>query len=194
MTITAEEFIEQRFEWPDGGRWCELIRGEIVQAQPPDVTHGNVVLHLSKALAERAQRRPDRPGATCFDFGLLIGRTPDTLLFPAVAHFADCGPFELSAVEFTRRVPQLVVEIASTNDRRRAIPGKLNAYRGIGVCEIWVVDPDARHVQQFVASAEQPRTLARQQTLSGREVLTDLGGAVDSLFADPGWWNPGATN
>lgn len=194
MTITAETFIAERFELPDGGRWCELVLGEIVQAQPPDIGHGNVVLHLSKALADAAQRRPEQPGATCFDFGLLIGRDPDTLLFPAVAYFAACGPFELSGEEFTERIPELIVEVASTNDRRRALPGKLNAYRGMGVREIWVVDPDARHVLQFVASAEAPRTLSGRQKLSGREFLTDLDVEVESLFAEPGWWKAGATN
>jgi hypothetical protein len=64
MTITAAAFLAQRFELPDGGRWSELIRGEVVQSQPPDAPHGNVILHLSKALAACAERNPQRPGAT----------------------------------------------------------------------------------------------------------------------------------
>ena len=83
VVMTAEEFIEQRFEFPEAGQWSELEAGQVVHLQPPDVDHGTVVLNLSKALAEFAQSTAR--GYACFDLGLQLRTNPDTVRFPAIA-------------------------------------------------------------------------------------------------------------
>lgn len=193
MHLTAEEFQSRRFELPEGGSWCELVAGELVQYQAPDELHGNVVLRLSKALAQYAQSHLQVAGAICFDLGVVVERGPDTLLFPAVAHFAACGPFELTGESLTERIPNLVVEIASTPDRRRVLPGKIAAYLRAGVDEIWTIDESATGVE-IVTPSEPPRRVAGGAVLSSRSLLAGFQIVAEQLFAPPEWWNPGARN
>lgn len=193
MLLTAEEFQSRRFELPEGGSWCELLAGELVQYQAPDEIYGNVVLRLSKALAQFAQSHPHRAGAICFDLGVIVERRPDTLLFPAVSHFAESGPFELSGEELTERVPNLVVEIASTPDRRRYLAGKIAAYLRAGVDEIWTIDETATGIE-VVSQTEPPRRVVGTAALSSRRILDGFQVVADQLFAAPEWWNPGPRN
>ena len=57
MSLTAEEFADQRWTLPEDGRWSELITGEVNHLAPPDMRHGTSVLNLSKRLAEYRQTR-----------------------------------------------------------------------------------------------------------------------------------------
>ena len=53
--LTVEAFYQRRDEWPEGGRWCELIEGEVFELSPPDVMHSGVVLNLASKLGVYAQ-------------------------------------------------------------------------------------------------------------------------------------------
>ena len=57
-TLTAEQFIDQRFDMPDSGQWAELIEGVPVFLEPPDLDHGNTILNLSKAVAAYNSSEP----------------------------------------------------------------------------------------------------------------------------------------
>src|SRR5215475_8829898 len=92
--INAEQFDEQRFELPEGGRWTELVEGEIVALSPPDDAHGNIVRNLSKSLAIHAQQ--SQSGYACFELGLIVGRNPDTVRFPAACYFTQGERFSES--------------------------------------------------------------------------------------------------
>lgn len=107
-TLTAEQFIEQRFDMPDSGQWAELVEGVPVFLEPPDLDHGNAILNLSKAVAAYVQQGV--PGYACFDLGLLMGRAPDTIRFPAMCWFATGERFEESDKDITETVPTLVVD------------------------------------------------------------------------------------
>src|SRR5690349_9953116 len=92
--LTAQQFAELRPDLPENGRWTELVAGRLVQLDPPDELHGNVVLNLSKAMADYIQsKQQDSEGYLCFELGLLVRRNPDTIHFPAASFVTQGGRF-----------------------------------------------------------------------------------------------------
>ena len=183
--LTAEQFLDERFDLPDAGQWAELIEGVPICLQPPDLDHGNAVLNLSKALAPFLQQA--ERGYACFDLGLLLARNPDTVRYPAVSYFAEGPRFAEADKPFTEAVPALGVDMASTSDRRSQMPGRVEQYLAWGVESVWVIDSRARSVDVARAGAE-PIRRTGPETLHGGPVLTGFAIQVAALFAEPEWW------
>lgn len=183
--MTAAEFVACRHELPDGGRWTELIAGEPKPLHPPDDKHGDVVLNLSKAVAGVVT--PTGSTYAGFELGIRTRRNPDTVRFPAMSVFDSGNRFEELESVVASVVPALVVEIASTNDRRTSVAERVYEYHQLGVEKVWVADPHGSAVT--VA-----RKGAKPLTFSGAERLTDLkllpGFEIPilNLFAEPAWW------
>jgi Uma2 family endonuclease len=186
VVMTAAEFIEQRAEFPEAGQWSELEAGQVVHLQAPDVDHGTVVLNLSKALAEFAQTTAD--GYACFDLGLQLRTHPDTVRFPAISYFHHGPRFAESDREVTSAVPALVVEIASTADRRQRQPKRSQDYLSWGVSTVWIVDPRQKSVDIMQPDAPACRMTA-SEWLTGAAALDGLRIRVSALFEDPPWWS-----
>lgn len=183
--LTAEQFLDERFDLPESGQWAELVEGIPICFQPPDVDHGNAVLNLSKALAQFIQET-DR-GYACFDLGLLLARNPDTIRFPAVSYFVDGPRFGEADKEFTDAVPALVVDMASTGDRREQMPARIEQYLGWGVTNVWVIDSRAQSVR-VARVGGMAVDLSGPETLCGDAVLEGFEVRVAALFAEPEWW------
>ena len=183
--MTAVEFAARRHELPDGGRWTELVVGELKMLHPPDDKHGDVVLNLSKAVA--AVLRPVDPSYAGFEIGVRTRKTPDTVRFPAMSLFTAGERFAQIDAVYTDEVPVLVAEVVSTKDRRTTIAERVYEYHGLGVAKVWVVDPEGKAVTVL-------RRNGRPHTLSGSERLTDIALLpgleipVAELFAEPAWW------
>jgi len=173
---------------PDGGQWTELAAGRLVHLAPPDAQHGTVVLNLSKALANYLQRT-DLPcvGYACFELGLLVTTGPDTIRCPAVSYFTEGERFAESGKDFTNERPALVIEIASTNERRRGMADRIREYHEWGIQNVWLVDP----IDKTFHSAGRGQTVKRfaeHHTIEGGPVLPDFQMTISKLFAAPDWW------
>jgi Uma2 family endonuclease len=185
--ITAERFAEIKYDLPENGRWTELLAGRIVTLQPPDDKHGNVVLNLSKAMAETYQAGSAPSGMACFDVGILVHRDPDTIYSPAMSYFSlDLGFAPVDEV-YTDRVPLLVCEVASSNDRRRNMADRVLTYLERGVDLVWVMDPIEKRCHVH-GKHQTPKKLEDWQTLDGGRIVSDFRITVGNLFADPKWW------
>lgn len=183
--MTAEEFIEHRFELPDGGQWAELVRGVPVTYSAPDLEHGTVVLNLSKSFSGYVHATEN--GYPCFDLGLKVESGPDTLFFPAVSYFT-CGPrFAEQDCDYTLSVPRLVVELLTTSERRRQINERLTVYRNFGVPSVWLVDPVQRTVHAVQGPSFVPRRITEFETLRGDPDLSGFAVKVSDLFQEPAW-------
>jgi Uma2 family endonuclease len=182
---TAEQFIDQRFDLPESGQWSELDRGIVTSFQPPDVDHGNVVRNLSKALATYVQS--GGPGYACFDLGIAVARRPDTIRFPAACHFLDGPRFGEVDKPYTEKPPALVVELASTNDRRRVITDRVLGYHEFGTPLVWVIDPKEKCVH-ICPRGRRPELLSAAMTLHAEPVLPGFAMPVHQLFVEPDWW------
>jgi Uma2 family endonuclease len=182
--LTAEEFVAQREELPDGGRWAEIMAGKLVILNPPTVEHGTAILNLSKALAKYTQT--EKNGYACFEIGLLIERRPDTLLFPAVSYFTNGPMFGECDRVFTETRPSLIVEIASTNDRRRGLDQRVTNWLEWGVPAVWVIDPQQKQAH-VVEQGRGGQQLAEHQELLGNSVLPGFQMRIAEIFREPSW-------
>ena len=185
--LTAEEFATEKDELPDGGRWVELVEGQIITYQPPDVMHGNVVMNLSKQLAHSLQKAAD-PGYACFELGLILARNPDTVRMPQVSYYQRGERFAETDAVVTQARPTLVIEIASTNDRRRDMTSRVRKYLQWGVECVWVIDT-VDH-QCIVHAGDRPtEQLPANETLTGSPILPEFQMRIEDLFTEPKWWH-----
>ena len=183
--LCVQEFLDARYELPEAGQWAELEAGRFFCFQPPDVDHGTVVLNLSKAVARWANGSSS--GYACFDLGLILNREPDTVRFPAVSFFVEGERFSENDQDATETVPVVVVELASTADRRRAMGPRVADYVEFGVKLVLVIDPSLEQVTIWVPGLPKVELskgdeLAHLQPLPGFEIR------VEDLFAVPEWW------
>jgi Uma2 family endonuclease len=185
--VTAEEFAELKYDLPENGRWTELVAGRIVTLQPPDVIHGNVVLNLSKAMAATYQSGAQPEGMACFDVSVLVRRSPDSIFSPAMSYFSHEMGFAALDEVYSDRVPRLVCDIASTNDRRRNMADRVLTFLDRGVEVVWVMDSIEKRCHIY-SQHQSPKQLEDWQTLDGGRVVSDFRITVGKLFADPEWW------
>ena len=183
--LSAKQFANRKFDFPEGGRWTELQAGEIVTLSPPDELHGNVVLNFTKALAEHAQQAQD--GYACFELGLIVSHNPDTVCCPAIRYFQYAERFAESDNLVTKTVPALVVEIASTNDRRRNMSARVENYLNWGVGHVWLADTDHQEMHLFQSGVSTIK-LGSEEVLHGGTVLSQFRSRVEDLFAKPAWY------
>ena len=182
--LTAEQFVVEREELPDGGRWTELVAGKAVTLSPPTIEHGTAVLNLSKALAEYSRKEPG--GYSCFELGLVTARNPDSVRFPAICFFTTGGLFAEADKVVTEVRPSLVVDVASTNDRRRGLEQRIIDWMEWGVKLVWVLDPQGKQVHA-VEKGRAAQRLAEHHSLSGGTVLSGFQIGVGDIFKEPGW-------
>lgn len=193
--LTAETFLDSLYDLPDGGQWVELVRGRVETMSPPEDDHRVVVLNLSKFFAEYMNRNTD--GYPCFDLGLVVSRNPDTVRFPAVSYFLGGEMFGESDQTITETRPALVIELLSSNDRRRTLNDRIHDYTLAGITVMWFVDPfdKAVHIIRPGYPNKSVRedealcgSLAWQHKASGLSILPEFRISVAELFKVPESW------
>lgn len=184
--LTAEEFLDSRFDLPESGQWAELHAGKVHLFQPPDLDYGTTVLNLSKVMAQYIQT--SGPGYACFDLGILMQTGPDTIRYPAACYFLTGERFGETDKEYTDRVPELVIELTSTADRRQASGERIDAYHHYGVQSVWLIDPKEESVQACPQTGER-QTFEFGQELTQPDLLPDFACKVETLFVEPEWWS-----
>lgn len=183
--LTAEQFADARFDLPDSGRWTELVRGKVVTLAPPEPEHGTIVLNFGKEFAGYLQQ--NCVGYACFDLGLILARSPDTVRYPAVSLFLGTVDFSENDKEVTESIPALVVEVASSPVRRKTMSDRVTELLAAGVRQVWVIDPVERSVD-VLATGRSREHLLSARVLEGGDLLTGFGVNVADLFAEPSWW------
>ena len=123
----------------------ELIRGEFCETMSEGQRHGEIVMRLGARLVNFAEAA--RLGTVVgSDSGVWLERDPDTVREPDLA-FTSAQRQPGAAVDgYTEAVPDLVVEVASPSDSRRAAHDKARMWLSHGVRLVWVVHPRQRAV------------------------------------------------
>jgi Uma2 family endonuclease len=177
--ITAEEFAELPH---DSMRPLELVRGVVCEMSPTNADHGLVQAQLVYLLRRWDAIR--HAGLVRSETGHVLGRRPDTVRGPDVSFTRRerdgerVGPWMQGG-------PDLAVEVRSPSQRRGEIDEKVADYLAAGTSLVWVVEVSTRSVvihQPGVA----PRTLTRDDTLDGGDVLPGFSVPVREVFEDLG--------
>ena len=184
--LSVDQFLQERDELPHEGRWAELVEGIPICFDPPDLLHGNVILNVSKTLADFIQK--SNLGYACFDLGLLLARDPDTLRYPAVSYFLEGPRFAESDKLYTDVIPSFVIELATSPERRRLIRNREREFLSRGVQLVWTIDTESHDVQVTSADSLEVQRFAGTEQVSGGKLLPGLSVPADSLFAEPPWW------
>ncbi|MGE3316677.1 MAG: Uma2 family endonuclease [Planctomycetaceae bacterium] len=182
---TAEDFANWDDDCGEGRRWSELVSGKIIRHSPPDPEHGRIVLNLSKAIALHVQNTVDAAdGYACFELGLIIARNPDTVRCPAISYFTSGPRFAELEKVVTETRPALVVEVASSADRRKGATERVESYLNWGVQLVWMADPVEKQVH-VLPRGKQPRLLGMTHTLEGAPAIPGFRMPVAEVFAQP---------
>jgi Uma2 family endonuclease len=142
---------------PDDGRRYQVLQGDLVVTPAPNRLHQGIVLRLGACLSERIER--DGLGFVyCSPVDVVLGSRivvqPD-LVFISTAR-AEGLP--LTCID---RAPDLAVEVLSPSTASVDRVRKAAIYARAGVPWYWMVDPDARTVEEYELHGEAYRLRSR---------------------------------
>ena len=166
---------------------AELIAGRIVHLMPTGFRPGQIGGRIYRSLDDhavitgRGVALPDNVGFVVPE--LASGRqsfSPDASFF--------LGPLPSDEMDFIEGPPTFAVEVRSKGDYGDAAEAEMTAKRadyfeaGTGV--VWDVDPRAKSVRAYHASAsDQPRVFRRGQVADAEPAVPGWRLAVDQIFA-----------
>ena len=135
--LTAEEF----FALPDDGQRTELVAGKVVIMNLPGYRHGRVCNRIGRLIGNFVEER--HLGTTLNnDSGIITRRDPDTVRGADVTFYSYTRiPESEDPVGYPDAVPEIVFEVVSPSNTRRAITVKTGEYLNAGVNVVCVVDP-----------------------------------------------------
>ncbi len=161
----------------------ELIRGVLCETMSAGYEHGQIVMRMGALLMNFIA--PKRLGTLVgSDAGVWLERDPDTVREPDIAFTsAEKIPLNARITGYAEVAPDLVVEVASPGDSRRAVHDKARMWLSHGVRLVWVVQPDTRSVDVHRPDAA-VATLDADGVLDGLDILPGFRCGVSALF-DP---------
>lgn len=167
---------------PRPGVLLELVMGEVREMSLPKPRHGEVAMEIARLLANHA--RAGRSGKVfAAETGFVTTRNPDSV---RGADVAFVGAERLARVTTSQGwypvVPDLVVEVASPDDRPAAVAAKIAHWLAAGVRLLWQVDPALETVEVH-RPAREPVTLGAADTIDGGDVLPGFACRVAEFFA-----------
>jgi Uma2 family endonuclease len=177
--MTAEEF----YEWAKQTDWdsrFELIDGKPVERSLEGEWHGFVCGRVFRVVGD--YMIDTGAGYACSNnAGLIVSRSPDTVLGPDVMAFRE----QISGVNdiapgFATRPPALVVEVLAEDDRQADPSDRIRRFEKGGVPLIWVVHPSSRAVVEYWS--EGPRLVRGAEMVDGHDILPGLKCRVNDLF------------
>ena len=137
--------------WSENER-IEIINGEAVMMAPPTRIHQEILMELSRQLANFLEGKKCKVYPAPFAVRLFEkdGDSPenvDTMVEPDISVVCDHDKLDKHGC---KGAPDLVVEILSPSTQRHDRLVKLDLYQRAGVREYWIVDPDSSTVQVFM--------------------------------------------
>ena len=133
--VRAEDYLRMTFEHD-----AEFVHGDIVERPLPDYTHARIQCLVTFEFGKAAQVHALYPYP-----GLRLKVAPDVYRIPDLTVFALSPPREA----VPEKLPLVVIEIVSKDERYSALMLKLEEYRQWGIPNIWVIDPPHRPVRRL---------------------------------------------
>ena len=175
--LTADDLLELHSRGIKG----ELIRGVLAEKVSTFGKHGEVVMRFGIGIGNHVL--PGQLGRIFgSDAGVRLERDPDTVREPDVGFIsAERMPLDIEANSYFEVVPELVVEVASTNDTRREVQEKALMWLSFGALLVWVAHLDSRTVDVYRPDTP-VITLTEGGSLDGAPVLPGFALPVRQVF------------
>ena len=175
--LTADDLLRLHSEGVRG----ELIRGVLCETMAAGQRHGKIVTRLIVRLGNFVEPR-DLGTLVASDSGVRLEHDPDTVREPDIGFTSvDRLPLGEDVEGYAEVVPDLVVEVASPSDSRRAVNDKARMWLSHGARLVWVVHPDTRTVDVHRTDAL-VSTLDEDDALDGLDVLPGFSCALSTVF------------
>jgi Uma2 family endonuclease len=176
--LTAEAYAKL----PEAGRPTELVRGQVVEINPPAPKHGKICLQVGRFIGNFAETH-DLGHVVGNDAGVVTERNPDTVRGPDVSFYSYArlpkGPLPAGYLSV---MPDLVVEVLSPDDRWSKVHEKVAEYLNAGVSQVCVLDAKTQTAHVYYPNRP-PRTLTEGDELTFPEILGEFRIPVAKLFA-----------
>ena len=182
--MTAEEFFDFANDPKNRDRHFELEEGEVVEVSRPGEIHG-VVCSNANGILWMYTRQRKKGYVASNDMGLVLERDPDTVRGPDVCLYLDSRKFDELEKKWPKRLPKLIVEVLSPNDRQGKMQKRINKFLEKGVAMAWLIDPEAETLTIFLPN-RQPIVLEGDEEVSGLKALPDFCCKVSDFFAMAG--------
>jgi Uma2 family endonuclease len=159
--LTYEEYLAEGEVF----KRYDIIDGARIFMADPTRQHQEILLNVAERL-RAFQRRTGLGRTLVAPQDVLITRVPlrsrqPDVLFISHAQLAKCAPAD--APDPLLAAPELVVEILSPSETRRAREEKLRDYAAAGVRECWMVSPGAETVEVLRLTPQGPEPVALYQ-------------------------------
>ena len=180
-TVKTLFTAEDLWQLPEGGRWYELVKGELIEMTPPGGRHGKIALRLGRYLQTHVDAH--RLGEVMVESGFLLASQPDTVRGPDISFAAaERVPSEGLPEGFFPGAPDLAVEIVSPGDTDVEVQDKVMDYLTHGTRRVWVVRPRQRTVTVHRPDGT-ARLLQGKDVLDGEDVVPGFTFLLQELFA-----------
>ena len=179
MRVSEDVFYSEEYE----GSPYEYLDGELVVCEPVSTLHDDLFGFLCGVMRCTFEERGD---------GLVKGPEYPMRLDPKWSPEPDVMVVRAENVHRigAQRIEgpaDLVIEVASPGDARRALRVKLPRYRQARIPEIWVVDPYARSVRvETLQETETAKISELPETLAYHSRVVTAGRLDSAVF--PGFW------
>ncbi len=164
--LTAEQYASLR----DDGRLTELVRGRIVEVNPPKPWHGYVCTRIVR-FVDRFADENDLGRVIGNDSEVITERGPDTVRGADICFYSyqrvPKGPMPRGSLDV---VPELVFEVRSPGNTWAELLRKAAEYLNAGVLAVCLVDAD-REQAMICETDEVPRILGKDDMLTFPQIL-----------------------
>jgi Uma2 family endonuclease len=182
--MTAEEFFEFANDPKNRDRQFELVKGKVVKVSRPGDRHGSICAKSSYLLVGYTLAIK-RGHVTTNDTGIILERDPDTVRGADIALYMEKVRYRQLKVKYSQRLPKLIVEVMSPNDRMGKMLKRIAKFLKKGVAMAWLLDPEDETLTIFTPNRE-PVVLERDEEVAGLKLLPDFRCKVADFFAMPG--------
>jgi len=173
--ITADDLLAM----PDDGKLHELVAGELTEAPPPILEHGEIQANVGRILGNFVI--PRRLGRVFTKAGFLITTDPDTVRAPDVAFISAWRIPEGGLPAYFPGAPDIAIEVVSPSSSEPEAVVRALTWLEAGSAAVWTLYPDSRSVKVYRPSRNVV-TLGDDDVLDAAPVLVGFSVKVSDLF------------
>lgn len=173
--------------WKENER-IEIISGEAYMMATPSRIHQEIVMELSRQLANFLEGKQCRVypapfGVRLFEKDGDMPEDVDTLVEPDISVVCDRRKLDKYGC---KGAPELVIEVLSPSTQRHDQLVKLNLYQRAGVQEYWIVDPENKTVRVMILDGGilQPYEIYKREDIAKVNVLEGCFIELNKVFSE----------